>query len=231
MAYQIASEQFSGPLDLLLGLIERQEFDITHISLAAVADDYLRYLKAHPDLPPEELADFLVIAAKLIVIKSKALLPNLELDESADSLEAQLKLYREFVTAMETLQGLIDQRQFSYSHDRLPAGLVPPFFPPPSLTSPGLAEAFSRAISRLIPIIALPAQMIKRIINIEEKIKSIREYISRQVSTSFHKLVGGGDKVEKIVNFLALLELMKQHFVILDQSQRFGDITITRHQS
>ena len=70
MAYKIRLEKFEGPLDLLLQLIEQEEMDITQVALAKVTDQYLEYLSSSPDIPTEELADFLVIAAKLLLIKS-----------------------------------------------------------------------------------------------------------------------------------------------------------------
>src|SRR3989338_3373250 len=89
-------EQFEGPLTLLLELIDDQKLDITQVSLATVADQYLAYIHAQPKWDPDELADFLVVAAKLLLIKSKVLLPNLDLGEEEDTLalEQQLKMLK-----------------------------------------------------------------------------------------------------------------------------------------
>src|SRR3989338_1736734 len=108
---QIKVNQFEGPLDLLLQLIEEQQLDITAVSLATVTEQFLQYVRSLPaeasgeggEKNPTNLAGFLVIAAKLLVIKSKALLPNLELDieeeEAAFDLTAQLLLYKKFKEA------------------------------------------------------------------------------------------------------------------------------------
>jgi len=96
----VSVEQFSGPFGLLLSLIESEKMDITEISLAKIADEYVTYIRGAQDIDPEELADFLVVAAKLLFIKSKALLPYLysgEEDEEIDDLERQLKMYKEFI--------------------------------------------------------------------------------------------------------------------------------------
>src|SRR3989344_8534040 len=100
MSITIKIEQFEGPLDLLLNLIEEQKLDITTVSLAKVTEQFLNYVKGLQEKDPTHLASFLVIAAKLLVIKSKALLPNLEIDmeleEEAADLTVQLLLYKKF---------------------------------------------------------------------------------------------------------------------------------------
>src|SRR3989344_609317 len=102
-------EKFEGPLDLLLQLIEDQKLDITEVSLSKVADQFLEYLKNTTSLNPEEMADFLVVAAKLLVIKSKALLPDLNIADDADSstLERQLKIYKEFLEASKVIRQIL----------------------------------------------------------------------------------------------------------------------------
>src|SRR3989338_2288737 len=98
--HAIKLEQFEGPLELLLQLIQDQKLDITQVSLANVADQYLEYIHAQPKWDPDELADFLVVAAKLLLIKSKVLLPNLDLgDDEGDALalEQQLKMLNQYL--------------------------------------------------------------------------------------------------------------------------------------
>src|SRR3989344_4119781 len=97
MHYTFKLEEFEGPLELLLKLIEDEKLDITTISLAKVSDQYLAYIKNEEELPSEEVADFLVVAAKLIYVKSKYLLPALQLEEEdGEDLEQQLKIFREY---------------------------------------------------------------------------------------------------------------------------------------
>src|SRR3989344_5914455 len=104
--YSLKLEKFEGPLDLLLQLIERQELNITEVSLAAVTEQYLVYLSEHNDIAHEDLADFLVVAAKLLLLKSRLLLPELFVDdeeEAGTSLAEQLAVYRLYVKASHKL--------------------------------------------------------------------------------------------------------------------------------
>ena len=113
--YEVKLEQFQGPLDLLLQLIEKQEMDITEVSLAQVADSYIEYINQMGQLNPEEVADFLVVASKLIYIKSKVLLPELDLEEEGIDLEKQLKMYKEYYQATKKIQKSISKKKFNYS--------------------------------------------------------------------------------------------------------------------
>lgn len=231
MPYAITTEQFSGPLDLLLTLIEREEFDITTISLAQVADEYLRYVRTSPAIDANNLADFLLVAGRLIWLKSKALLPTLELDNEPADLATQLKLYKAYADAAKELEKMISAKQFSVTRDKFPEQVRPEFHPPESLTAGGMGELFMLVINRLQPLMKLPQKMLERVISIEEKITDLRERISRQAHTTFRELVERGDKSEAIVSFLALLELVKQRTVHLHQEELFGDITIRNHSA
>ena len=114
MTYFVKLEKFEGPLDLLLSLIEQEELSITDISLAKVTDGYLTAVRTAKEIEPEELADFLVIAAKLIFIKSRILLPGLEVEDEGPSLEAQLKLYKDFVEASHTIEAMLKKKRFMF---------------------------------------------------------------------------------------------------------------------
>ena len=112
--YKIKLEQFEGPLDLLLQLIEKEDLNINQISLARIADEYINYVNSRKNIPLDELSDFLLVASKLLYIKSKSLLPYLEWNEAEDEaieLEEQLKLYREFLDASQKVESLIKQKQ------------------------------------------------------------------------------------------------------------------------
>ena len=118
---QFKLEQFEGPLDLLLQLIEDQKLEITNISLAQVTDQYIQYLNHAHDLRPEDLADFLVVAAKLLYLKSRALLPALRLDEEeadAGELEKQLKIYKEYLDASKKIEQMIKAGHFAFAREK-----------------------------------------------------------------------------------------------------------------
>ncbi|MDD4994966.1 MAG: ScpA family protein [Patescibacteria group bacterium] len=228
--YKVEIEQFEGPLDLLLQLIEKEELDITKVSLAKVTDDYLQHINNSPAIHPEELADFLVIAAKLILVKSKLLMPNLVFDDDDGlDLETQLKMYREFVEASKKINSMIRSGRWSYGRERLAANEVIGFFPPNDINAGMLCEMFEKIARKLEPFISLPNEALKKTISITEKIEHIRNLISNAVRASFSQVLKSArNKTEVIVSFLALLELIKQRVVQTSQEKIFEDITIQK---
>ena len=134
-------EQFNGPLDLLLKLIEKEELDITQISLAKITDQYIEYIKSTSYIKPEDMADFLVMAARLLLIKSKALFPYLQFgeeDEDVEELERQLKMYKEFIEATKKIEVMIGKKKFMFMREfnrkYILNNLVNNFSPPKSLS-------------------------------------------------------------------------------------------------
>ena len=117
----IKINSFEGPLGLLLQLIEKEEMDITQVSLAKIADQYIEYINEADNINPEEMADFLVVATRLLLIKSKALLPFLypEEEEEIKDLEFQLKMYKEFLEAMKKIEALIGRKRFMFPRKRI----------------------------------------------------------------------------------------------------------------
>ncbi len=230
MVYKIKIEKFEGPLDLLLQLIEEEEMDITQIALANVTDQYLGYLNDNTDIPTEELADFLVVAAKLLLIKSKSLLPSLEIDdEEATDLENQLKMYKEYYDASKVLQQIINKKHFLFSREKPAVTMDKVFNPPQSLTTVKLHQLFADVLSELEPWVNLPTDVIKRTISIRERIANIRDMITREANISFKTLLKTAkDKTEVIVTFLALLELVKQKTISVVQNNIFEDIQVRK---
>jgi segregation and condensation protein A len=228
--YQVASDQYSGPLDILLQMIESQELDITSVSLAQVSDQYVLYINEHPEIPPEELADFLVIASKLLVIKSKALLPTLEIEEEYDDLEAQLKMYKQFVDASKKLQEKINEGHATFAKDTFPPHAIEGFVPPKKpLSIEKMHDLFELLLKKMEPVQVLKKKVIERVVTIREKITQIRESILRQATVSFNRVIlETGSKSEKIVAFLAVLELAKQRIVDIDQDTFLGDIIVRK---
>jgi len=231
MPYTVRLDQYEGPLDLLLQLIEAEKLDISEISLAQVTDGYLRLVEENPDLPPEELADFLVVASRLLLIKSKLLLPYLQPVDDGDgglALEEQLRIYKAYLDASRVIERLVGKRRFMYVHDKLPQAEIG--FSPPKILKPGqMHELFAAVSRRLEPIVKVQKQTLERIVSIHDKIRQIKEFIARTKRTSFRSLIQAStSRLEVIVSFLALLELVKQRTVSVAQSERFDDISITR---
>ncbi len=227
--YTVTLEQFNGPLGLLLELIEGEELDITRISLASVADQFMAYLEQSSVKNPEELADFLVIATKLLVIKSKTLFPDLALGEEGDiPLEVQLGIYRHYRDASVQLENRIKQKQWAYFRDT--PTLVRSFSPPPALTSGILCAVWKRVLGALEQMVELPKAAIIKTITLAERIREIQNLLVGKATVSFGRLKANAkNKTEVIINFLAILELAKRQLVRLDQSHLFEDITITHH--
>lgn len=221
-------QQFEGPLDLLLQLIERQELDISKVALAEVTDQYLGTLTQVERKHPDELADFLVVAAKLLLIKSRILLPQLDLpDEEGIPLEDQLKLYRTFVGASVAIHRLYRRRHVMYPREHT-AMIEPMFMPPHRLGLADLADAFREALNRLEPVTTISQTTIARTVSLQQKIDSIRELILSQATINFRQLLEQADsRMDVIVTFLALLELVKQRTAVVVQDSNFSDIQIT----
>jgi segregation and condensation protein A len=223
-------EKFEGPLDLLLQLIEREELSITEISLSKIADQYLESLREVAEHDPDELADFLVVAAKLLLIKSRELLPNAPaLEEDGPSLETQLKMYKIFWEASKKLEMRLRKKRRLFFRDKLPAAIAPRFAPPPSLNASKLHAAFLEVLAKITPVIKYPEERMKRVVSIQEKIDKIRARIENAATMRFHEILDGAfDKTDVVVNFLALLELIRLRVVRADQSKEFGEIVINK---
>jgi len=231
MSYTVRLEQFEGPLHALLQLIEAEKLDISEISLAKVTDGYLNMLQENPELPPEELADFLVIASKLLLIKSRLLLPFLYPEDAVDEgqdLESQLRIYKAYLDASKEIEKMAAGRRFLYVHDKLPKTDIG-FSPPKKLTVDQMRELFLGVASRLEPEVKTEKRALERAVSLHEKIRQIREMIDRASSISFRALMESSQsRMEVIVSFLALLELVKQKDVSVTQTGQFDDITIAK---
>ncbi len=236
---EFQTEKFNGPLDLLLSLIEKEELDITEISLAKIADEYVAYIKSAQSINPEQVADFLVVAAKLLYIKSKALLPYLatpEEDEDVEDLTRQLKMYKEFLEAAGVIEKRLAKKQFLFMRDYGKSGkrrkvfLEASFSPPKGLTKEKLREQFQY----LLGMIAneeeeLKEEKMEYKISIEERIAYIQQALLEKIRFNFsHIIAAAQSKTEIIVNFLAVLELAKQRELRFEQEDLFREIIINK---
>ncbi len=235
---EFTTEKFSGPLGLLLSLIESEEMDITEVNLAKIADEYVNYIRGAIDINPEEMADFLVVAAKLLFIKSKALLPYLytaEEEEEIDDLEKQLRMYKEFVEASKKIKELIEQKHFLFLppliKNRRHQFNLPVFSPPTKLTPDILRDVLIRIITLLEKKQEekLPEEILEPKINLEERIAWIKKMLLDKIRINFSKLLQSAQtKTEIVVNFLAILELAKQKELIFEQAELFSEIHLSR---
>ncbi|NTW27146.1 MAG: segregation/condensation protein A [Candidatus Moranbacteria bacterium] len=230
MAYHIKIEQFEGPLDLLLQLTEQEKLDITRVSLAKIADQYLAYISETKNITLAHLADFLTVASRLILIKSKALLPMLEFTEEEEEeikdLEYQLAEYKKFKDASAKLALVFDAPQMNFSREGF-LGFGTVFYPPEKIVAEDLQKAFAKVLGEIPVVEKLEEEMVKEILTLEDKILHLQETLREKVQTSFAELVANAkDKVEVVVSFLAMLELVKQRIIHVEQGELFSEIRL-----
>lgn len=227
-------DKFSGPLDLLLQLIEQEELDISQVSLAKVTDQYLAYLDEQQNLPTDELADFLTIATKLLVIKSKILLPQLadEEEDSAEQLEAQLKMYKEYLEASKKIEQMIAGKNFLFTRERVAVDFRPVFSPPPELGATDLTNVFYEILKRVEYVTNLPQKIMERAVSLREMVDGIRSALTQASKLSFKKVIKTAkSKHEVVVCFMALLELIKSGEAAVSQVGVFDEIYVEKAQS
>lgn len=226
-------QQFEGPLELLLKLIESEKLAITEISLASVTDEYLKKLEemslsAHVD----ELADFLVIAAKLLLIKSRKLLPSISGEEEQEiaELERRLKIYQEFYEASKVLEKMWNAHRIAFPRSVRPVRSQDVHFSPPKrVDAAKLESAFRAVIAAQVVLPPVHRLTFDSRISIQDKIAHIRGMLEKRMRSSFSRVIGtDASRSEVIVSFLALLELVKQREALVSQEKLFEDISINR---
>lgn len=230
--YSIHTDVYDGPLDLLLDLITKAELDITRLSLAKVTDEYLAHLERMQQTSAVEVSGFLVVAAKLIQIKSEALLPRPPVREEgeedpAESLARQLRIYREFKQTAKWFKSLEEEGHHTYIR------LAPPSVIDEELDLEGATISdlvsllrelyrFEEEAAPITSVVAIPK------VTIKNKIRDLLLNLQKERNLSYrHMLPKGYDRIEAIVLFLAILELIKQSYVTADQFALFDDINIT----
>lgn len=229
--YAVQLPVYEGPLDLLLELIERAELDITRIALAQVTDQYLEYLRRAPVHDLADLAAFLVMAARLLQIKSEALLPRPPTrepgeEDPGDALARQLIAYKKY----KQVAVLLAEREAAGLRTHL--RLAPPPSIEPKLDTRGLSiEALRRAMMELLleatrgP--ALDEVVRPSVVRIRDKIQRLLEELRRHGRTTFRQmLVEARSRLEIVISFLAVLELVKRQQVVVNQAELFGDIEV-----
>ena len=230
--FQVKLPEFEGPLDLLLYLIERDELDITKVSLAQVTGSYLEYIHVLERLEVDQIGDFLVVAAKLLLLKSQALLPRPpstapESEEDAgDDLVRQLLLYKQYKTSARTLA------------EREAAGLrtfvrvaPPPKIEPKldlsNVTLDNLLAAVRAALEIVQPGPPVGTVVKPFMLTIRDQMGLIEHTLQTRPQISFQRiLVRARHRIEIIVTFLAVLELLRRRRIEVMQEQMFGDILI-----
>lgn len=225
---QFKLEKFEGPLDLLLDLIEKEELNITELSLAHVADQYLEYIKENKNIQLDNLAEFLSVASKLILVKSRALLPMLEFtqeeEEEIKDLTLQLAEYKKFKEASLKLGKIAEAGNICYSRDGF-SGIKSIFYPPEDVNIFDLKKYFQAVLIEIPIIEKLEEEIVREVMTLEEKINDLQNVLRQRIETSFTDLTANAtDKIEVILSFLAMLEMVKQRIIDVDQGELFKDI-------
>jgi segregation and condensation protein A len=229
--YTIATPVYAGPMDLLLQLIEHSELDITKVSLAQVTDQYLEYIRQLSDLEADEVSAFLVIAAKLLQIKSEALLPRPPErepgeEDPGEALARQLIAYKRY----REIAAILMQREESGFRTYLRVAPPPKLEGNVDLSNVSLADIVTAAqeiyadlnVSDSFRNVVPSAR-----VTIREKIFLITDSLKESPNLAFRSLISKGhSRLEIVVTFLAMLELIKRHLVRVSQDGLFGDISL-----
>jgi segregation and condensation protein A len=243
--YQIRQGTFEGPLELLLSLIEQRKLFVNEISLAEVTNDYITYIKSLSNVPTDKhIADvsyFILIAATLILIKSKSLLPNLSLtedeEEKIEDLEARLKLFKIIKDASIEVSNNFGTKIIFMPNERIWS--EPLFSPDPLITQDSIFVSIGDVLAHVPKKIEkLPELEVKKIINIDEIINSLTDRIQSAMNLSFKQFTEGSGagnqeeaKVHVIISFLAMLELVREGIIDVIQNTSFGDIEINKQET
>lgn len=239
MNFELKLEKFSGPMEKLLELIEEKKLETREVSLAQVTDDFLEYLKSlsEKEVDIRLIADFIAVASRLILIKSKFLLPDLTLtseeEEQIKDLEGRLRLYQEIKPTLKIIAQLWRGRSKAFGRayflDRGDVSGV--FYPGEKLSLEPLIASLDKLFDGL-HIFELETQTIReKIITIEEKIEEIVKRLEIELETRFADLSNAKARTEIIAIFLAVLHLARERLISLEQSGHFSDIIIRKHEA
>lgn len=235
MEYQVTVDQFTGPLDLLLHLIKEHDMDLLDLDVAAVCDQYLAYIQTMDPSLLEAVSEYLVMAAWLIEMKSKLLLPKPEIDEE-DDYEAERKRMIERLIEKNRINGILEAFEASYDkrqtmHSKIPSALEE-YLPSGEETIPegmevyDLIKAMQRVMQRRALLQPLESKIARVEISIDERTEQIRSYFLRHKdkTVDFEDLFDEGDRYFAIVTFLSILVLVKNNELLITQSGNFEKI-------
>jgi len=228
--FSIATDAYQGPFELLLDLIETRKLLVNDLALANITEDFIKHARSQESFPVEETANFIQIAATLLLIKSKSLIPDLALtdEETADveDLKRRLEAYEKVREASRELSRIFGKAMMVPVGERSPEVT---FAPSRDLSKDALAEALARVLAAREVVEELPEARVKPLVTIEEMMDQLAKRVQSAMTLSFNEFSKSTkEKIEVIVSFLALLELVKQGAVAAEQYDQHGDIRL-RH--
>ena len=235
--FNIKTDAYEGPLEVVLDLIEARKLLVNDLALASITDDFVQHVRAQDVFPVEETAFFIQIAATLLLIKSKSLLPDLALseEENADveDLRRRLEAYAKVREAAAELSYIYGKRMMYRAGERVPEAF---FAPSKDLTAEGLEGTLARVLATREAVEALPEHRVKPMVTIEEMMDRLAKRVQSAMNLSFKEFAPFDStqgkrpeeiKVAIIVSFLALLELVRQGAIAAEQFDTHGDIRIS----
>ena len=232
MQFNVETTNFQGPLELLLDLVEKRKLFVNDVSLARVADDYVRYIENHPRLPLAQTAQFLVVASTLLLIKSRSLLPDLELTDEEEidikKLERRLRLYGKVRECAVVMTRNIQDKQLLAPKRNQP--IQQALVKPTDFSLNAINSALMSVINEFPVFIKKPEVVVETVISLPEMIEALSERVKREVHTRFSSVADKSEKGNLIISFLALLELVRQGVVHVRQDSKFADIDIETEQ-
>lgn len=232
--FSIKTDSYEGPFEVLLDLIEARKLLVNDLALANITEDFIQHVRSQATFPVEETANFIQIAATLLLIKSKSLVPDLALteEENADveDLKRRLEAYEKVREAAHELSRIFG-KSVMYSSGERP--MEPSFAPSQDLSVGALEAALARVLAARTVVEELPTARVKPLITIEEMMDQLAKRVQSAMTLSFKEFAGNGKdgRIEVIVSFLALLELVKQGAVAAEQYDTYGDIRISHTAS
>jgi segregation and condensation protein A len=232
--FKVQVGEFEGPLEVLLDLIEKRKMHINDVSLATVADTFIEHINNYEEFPMGDSADFILIASTLLLIKSKSLLPNLELTEeekvNIDDLEDRLAQYKKYKDLSTHISKMFGEARLYFARESKTKRVV--FSPTQEISLERLLASVQNALNNVPRPEILPQVSVRKTVSLEEMIDNLRERVEKSIKLSFkdfaHK--GKADKIDIIVSFLAVLELAKRGVVRISQEKHFDDISIETEQ-
>ncbi|MEJ0002190.1 MAG: segregation/condensation protein A [bacterium] len=233
--YNVKTAAFQGPFALLLSLVEGRKLFINDVSLAEVTEDYIKHVNALGERDPAEVSSFIVVAATLILIKSKSLLPNLDLTDGEESdivaLEERLRQYQLYTRLAGNVKALFGKNMIFAPEGRKNDVLV--FLPDEAITKESMMTFARDALGRIPKKVFLSEVEVKKVISIDEMIDKLTERITNSLNKINFKEFSGRavsreEKVVVIVSFLAMLELTRQGIIHVTQENNFEDIIMEK---
>jgi segregation and condensation protein A len=228
--YKIKTEKFEGPLDLLLDLIEKRKLLINDISLSQITDDFINYISTLGKIPARKVSDFLVVASTLILIKSKSLLPTLQVEEKEaqdiHELEIRLNILK---IIKDSAIGIGEKFMQVIRFPKRQVKVLEPRFTPSEELNPHNMRIVALDIIKTLPQTEVKKEArVRKVISLEDMMNNVINRVKKNVKLEFSK-IHSGDKKERvnvIISFLAVLELVKRGFISADQDKKFDEINL-----